>query len=740
MKNLLLGMVLAGLPSMFVQAQNTSVSVNPEYVNSVTARSKVCGDGRKVATVVIAYEETIRNRSLSAATYQVEGAEIQKVYANTQPEVATAGKNGPYVIIELKAETDMNAQPRKATPEDEAKRKERDRMQGGPGLKAGWSTGGDDVYPGNAVVRQVAAIKTVKGKVYPALDTPMESTEEHCEVVDEFRQLEFKSPYTGQVLPYNLYLPQDYDPAVKYPLVLFIHDAGAVGGPVEHTLVQGRGAVVWASPESQARQKCIVVAPQYPFVTVDDNWNYSHHLDATIELLKELQARYSIDSNRIYTTGQSMGCMSSIVLMLKEPDLFAGALLVAGKWNPELMPPLARQNIWIISCEGDAHSMQLQSEAVDLWRKGGERVAEATWPMDAAPEALTDSVAAMRQQDTHLLFTRLRGGNHRATWFMAYDIEGVRDWLFEQRRPAHEAALARPTAKTDWTDPVKETPENTHYVTYPTLQRGEGTQSSFMVYLPDSYGSTDRRYPVIYYLHGGTGNQREATWMIRKIHAAIQAGRMDPVMVVAPQAMPIGWYVNGNRTDPKVQTGPIEDVLIKDLIPYVDRHYLTVASAKGRALEGFSMGGCGSLRLAFKYPELFGAVSSVAGAVVNWEEEHMTRALECTFGDVNNPASKAYFDALHPAVFATRNASLIRKSGMKVRLFVGTADKLYNDNGTPITTRFHELLEQLGIAHTYDIVPGANHSPRQLFAPGRLTYDVEFWNTAFKEATSPARR
>ena len=88
-----------------------------------------------------------------------------------------------------------------------------------------------------------------------------------------------------------------------------------------------------------------MVAPEYPVITVDDNWNYSHHLDATIALLKDLQTRYSIDPKRIYTTGQSMGCMSSIVMMLKEPDLFAAPLLVAGKWNPSLMGPLDKQNI-----------------------------------------------------------------------------------------------------------------------------------------------------------------------------------------------------------------------------------------------------------------------------------------------------------------------------------------------------------------------------------------------------------
>ena len=730
MKQNLFIMVLVGLLSINLNAENTSTS--KEYIKSVTAISKVCGQGREVSTIVIEYDTPIRNKSLSTSCYQVENEEILKVYANIVPEVAENGKNGPYVIIELKAETDLNARPRKAKIETEEERKERDRLQGGPGLKAGWSTGGNDIYPGNAVITQVQSIKATNGKTYPASETPFESTVESCPLVDAFKQYEFTSPFTGQSLPYNLYLPENYNPNISYPLVLFIHDAGAVSNDVKQTLVQGRGAVAWTTPENQAKHPCIVVAPQYPFVTVDDNWNYSHHLDATIELLKDLQSRYSIDKNRIYTTGQSMGCMSSIVLMLKEPDMFAGALLVAGKWKPELMKPLAKQNIWIISCEGDRHSMELQGKAVDIWKENGATVAEATWEMEASPEELSQWATEMQKGNQHLLFSKLKGGNHRATWFIAYDIEGVHDWLFNQRRPSYEDSLALPTAKTDWIDPIQTTPENTHYVLYPTSQRGEGTQGSFMVYLPDEYRLTnDKRYPVIYYLHGGTGNQREATWMIRKIHAAIQSKKMEPVIVVSPQALPIGWYVNGNMNDPKVHTGPIEDVLIKDLIPYVDTHYRTLASASGRALEGFSMGGCGALRLAFKYPEMFCAASSIAGAVVNWEEEHMKRALECTFGDVENPASKTYFDPLHPSVFATQNASKIKDIKMNIRLFVGTNDKLYNDNGTLITTRFHQLLESLKIPHSYHVVDEAGHNPIEIFAPDKLEYDTNFWDKAF---------
>ena len=431
MKRAIFTMVLAGLLGL-AQAQNNSMKTT--HVESATAISRVLGDGRKVEAVVLQYDAPIRNRSLSTRSYSVEGKEVTRVYANTTPQKAARGVDGCYVVIETKAEVDLNAQPKQPTEAEMAEKKERDKMQGGPGLRAGWSTGGKDEYPGNAVVTQTADIKTAKGTVYKASAQQIASTEERCLVADDFKQEEFVSPYTGQTLPYNIYLPDDYSPEKQYPLVLFIHDAGVASNGVKQPLYQGNGATSWAEPEAQARHKCIVVAPEYPVITVDDNFNYSHHLDATIALIKDLQTRYSIDPKRIYTTGQSMGCMSSIVLMLKEPDLFAGALLVAGKWKPELMKPLAKQNIWIISCEGDTSSNTLQSQAVALWRNDGNKVTEATWNMTLPQAQLSQEADKMRSEGNHLLFTHLTGGNHRATWFVAYGIESVQDWLFEQHR------------------------------------------------------------------------------------------------------------------------------------------------------------------------------------------------------------------------------------------------------------------------------------------------------------------
>ncbi|MDD1723964.1 MAG: hypothetical protein LUQ07_02410, partial [Methanospirillum sp.] len=73
----------------------------------------------------------------------------------------------------------------------------------------------------------------------------------------------------------------------------------------------------------------------------------------TVDLVQVIADQYNIDKNRIYTTGQSMGCMSSIAMDIKYPDLFAASLLVAGQWDPTLVSPMARQNLWIVVSEGD---------------------------------------------------------------------------------------------------------------------------------------------------------------------------------------------------------------------------------------------------------------------------------------------------------------------------------------------------------------------------------------------------
>ena len=289
---------------------------------------------------------------------------------------------------------------------------------------------------------------------------------------------------------------------------------------------------------------------------------------------------------------------------------------------------------------------------------------------------------------------------------------------------------------TAWVSPNKEVPSFATYQLYPTPERGKDTFGSFMIYLPEEYKNTSKSYPVIYYLHGGNGNQREGKWLMNEIDKAIKDQIMPPVIIVSVQALPIGWYCNANVGAKGVISGPLENVIIKNLVPYIDAHYRTIASSSGRGLEGWSMGGFGAIRLAFKYPELFGFTSSVAGALIEFQDEHNPQYLVNTFGPSTGAGSEKsieYFNAIHPGFYAKQNAELI-KNHVKVRLIVGDQDWLYNNNGKQITNIFSHYLDSLGIKHEYTVLKNVGHMVPNEFAIGNIEYPVKFWADAFKSS------
>ncbi|KAH0788146.1 prolyl oligopeptidase family serine peptidase [Histomonas meleagridis] len=81
-------------------------------------------------------------------------------------------------------------------------------------------------------------------------------------VVNDFEQFVFENQ-DGRKLTYNLFTPKNVTTTKKYPLVMFIHDAGNVGESYYITLIQGIGATVWASEEEQQKRECYVLAPQF---------------------------------------------------------------------------------------------------------------------------------------------------------------------------------------------------------------------------------------------------------------------------------------------------------------------------------------------------------------------------------------------------------------------------------------------------------------------------------------------
>lgn len=266
-------------------------------------------------------------------------------------------------------------------------------------------------------------------------------------IVDEFLQRKFVDAATGLTLPYNLYIPKGYRPGKRYPLVLFMHDAGVTGPDPTATLAQGLGATVWATPREQAKHEAFVLAPQFPAPIVNDASQASAYLDVTVNLLRALQREYSIDPDRLYTTGQSGGCMMSIAMNIKYPDLFAASYLVAGQWDPAKVAPMAKNKLFIVVSQDDSKAWPGMNAITARLEQEGATVRRAVWDGTWNAGQFDQAVAGLLKEGGNVHYVAFRKGTvippgestagasgHRNTWRIAYTIEGVRDWLFRQHK------------------------------------------------------------------------------------------------------------------------------------------------------------------------------------------------------------------------------------------------------------------------------------------------------------------
>jgi enterochelin esterase-like enzyme len=253
----------------------------------------------------------------------------------------------------------------------------------------------------------------------------------------------------------------------------------------------------------------------------------------------------------------------------------------------------------------------------------------------------------------------------------------------------------RELPKAEWVDPVRTAPNGTKYETF--ASKSVGGDVSYLIYLPPGYEQDSKRYPVIYWLHGLGGNQRAAAMsFVAPFAAAIKDGSVPPAIVVLVNGMVNSFYcdwADGKR--------PVESMIVKDLIPHIDRTYRTIAKREGRVVEGFSMGGYGAAHLGFKYPELFGAVVVDAGALILDSTMTGPNLVEIYKGGF--ASDKARFLAEHPTTLVEKNADQIRGKTL-IRVGVGSDDKLLVRNRD-----LHEQLDKLKIEHEYEVADGVGH-------------------------------
>jgi putative tributyrin esterase len=220
-----------------------------------------------------------------------------------------------------------------------------------------------------------------------------------------------------------------------------------------------------------------------------------------------------------------------------------------------------------------------------------------------------------------------------------------------------------------------------------------GLTIRFNIILPGDYNTSSRRFPVLYLLHGYTGNYMR--WVTRS--GITDYAKTYQEIIVMSDAQN-GWYVN-NYTHPEMKW---EDYIIKDLIPYVDAHYRTIAFRAGRAIAGVSMGGFGAMMLGLKYTDMFIAVASLSGALASAEaqfetlvkDEEIRLTIAEDFGPPDNP-SRPGEDPFWLVQRLTPNRC------PHIFIAIGEGDEFLEDN-----RKFVKLLGELGIRYRYYEVPG----------------------------------
>ena len=223
----------------------------------------------------------------------------------------------------------------------------------------------------------------------------------------------------GVDIPYILSIPEGYDPKKSYPLVICLHGGGGRGSDN-----RGRGVEAYAAlsaPVVQEKYPSFLLVPQCaedkrwvdfvdprPFYSIE-RVPESNELATVREILKSVEAKYSIDPKRIYTTGQSMGGHASYDLITRTPNRFAAAIPVCGEADIDNIGRFAHVPLWIF------HGAKDKKQAVENARKIHSLLKEA---------------------GSTAIYTEFPKVGH-SSWIEAWQTPGLIDWLFAQRLGAN---------------------------------------------------------------------------------------------------------------------------------------------------------------------------------------------------------------------------------------------------------------------------------------------------------------
>lgn len=276
----------------------------------------------------------------------------------------------------------------------------------------------------------------------PVIDKSGDATLQQMikDLVPSFKQLEYTDAQTGKTMKYNLFSPKNIEAGKSYPLVLFMADASTPGTDVTRPLTQGYGALVWATDQWQKEHPCYVLVPQYSGVAVNDAYEHTDEVDIVARLVKEVASSQQVDSNRLYTTGQSMGGMISMYYNSAYPDLFAASIFVDCHWDSATFPELVKHKFVFITA-GKAGTFDALEKAADNAGIKYEYTEFSARLPQSEQDALAAGILAKGAPITIINFESKtvlpadgKGSEHMYSFDYAYRLTPVREWLFKQSK------------------------------------------------------------------------------------------------------------------------------------------------------------------------------------------------------------------------------------------------------------------------------------------------------------------
>jgi S-formylglutathione hydrolase FrmB len=235
-----------------------------------------------------------------------------------------------------------------------------------------------------------------------------------------------------------------------------------------------------------------------------------------------------------------------------------------------------------------------------------------------------------------------------------------------------------------------------------------GRDVHYTVYLPADYGISERTYPVVYLLHGLSGdNTQWLQWgeINRYADKAIADGTIPPMILIMPDAKR-SWYVNSH--DGKVK---YEDFFIKEFMPVVEKTYRIKAEKAYRGVAGLSMGGFGALLYALKYPDLFAAAGALSPGV--YDDEELVNMADAerkkVYGQVMDTTLQGK-DRLNKAWYDNSVLGLVKGKPTaelaKVRYWIDCGDDDFLTRGNAL---LHVALSEKKVPHEFRVRDGAHN-------------------------------